>query len=112
MIKTKTIKQLRANRVRRVRAKIHGTSARPRLSVYKSNAAMYVQLIDDDAGKVLTSHKITGKNIAAGSALGREIAKIAKAKKITVVVFDRGGYRYHGAVKALAEAVREGGITV
>jgi large subunit ribosomal protein L18 len=112
MIKVRPKKKLQLKRVRRIRAKISGTHERPRLTVYKSNYSMYVQIIDDDKGLTIVSHKVDGKNIAAAKMLGKEIAAQAKSKKISGVVFDRRGYRYHGAVKALADAVREGGLVV
>lgn len=72
---------------------------------------LFVQLIDDEAGKTLLSKKSEGKNVAAASNLGKEIAVLSKKKKISSVVFDRGGNRYHGVIKALADAAREGGLT-
>ncbi|MFP4514590.1 MAG: 50S ribosomal protein L18 [Parcubacteria group bacterium] len=100
---------------RKVRKKISGTAERPRLSVYRSNANMYAQIIDDEKGvtiisanaKELTS-KGTKKELA--KELGILIAKKAKDKKITKLVFDRGAFRYHGRVRALAEGAREGGL--
>jgi large subunit ribosomal protein L18 len=112
MIKVRPKKKLQLKRIRRIRAKISGTQERPRLTVYKSNYAMYVQIINDVTGITIVSHKVEGKNISAAITLGKEIAAQAKSKKITGVVFDRRGYRYHGAVKALADAVREGGIVL
>ena len=103
-------KQLRLPRRARVRAKISGTAARPRLSVYRSHQALYVQLIDDTTGRTLVARKTTGKNKAAAAALGAAIVKAATAKGIKQVVFDRGGFRYHGNIKVLAEAAREGGL--
>jgi len=104
----------RARRHRRVRVKIDGTADRPRLSVFRSNAAIYAQLINDDKGEVLTSFSSLkmkkAKGIEAAKQVGLEIAKLAKGKKITSCVYDRGGYLYHGRVKALAEGAREGGL--
>ncbi len=105
-------KELRSKRKVRIRAKIVGTSTRPRLSVYRSNTALYAQVIDDTLGKTLVSHAVQGKTKTQGKLLGTEIAKKAKAKKITTVVFDRGGYRYHGAIKEVADGAREGGLKV
>lgn len=103
---------MREIRKRRIRAVILGSTRRPRLAVFRSGRAMFVQLIDDEGGKTLLSKRIMGKNIAAAAALGKEIASMAKAHKILQVVFDRSGYRYHGAVKALADAMREGGVII
>lgn len=105
-----TRKTMRKSRQRRIRAVIRGTATRPRLAVFRSQTSLAVQLIDDEAGKTMVSARSSGKNIAAGTALGREIAILAAKRKITSVVFDRGGNRYHGAVKALADAAREGGL--
>ena len=90
---------------KKIRAKIKGTAKRPRLSVFKSNKALYAQLIDDVSGKTLVSAK--GTNAAN---VGNEIAEAASVKKITAVVFDRGGYIYTGKVRALAEAARKAGL--
>ena len=107
----------RARRHLRVRRKISGTSERPRLCVYRSNTNLYVQVIDDVAGNTLVSASTLDKEIKtkhankeAAKELGLLIAKKAAAKKIKTVVFDRGGYVYHGVVKELAEAAREGGL--
>jgi large subunit ribosomal protein L18 len=104
----------RARRQKRIRAKVAGTADRPRLSVFKSNKFLYVQLIDDDKGNTLASgstKEIKGKTpVIAAKELGAEIAKKAGAKKITKVVFDRGGYIYTGKIKAVAEGAREGGL--
>jgi len=99
----------RYRRRKKVRAKIFGTAKLPRLSVFKSNQYIYVQLIDDDKGRTIVSAK--GKlNIKQAKKTGELIAKKAREKKIEKVVFDRGGYGYHGRVKALAEGAREGGL--
>ena len=105
---------------RRVRKKVKGTTVRPRLSVHRSLKHMRVQIIDDTCGKTLVSASTldkelitsldSGGNIDAASALGKLIAKRALEKGVTTVVFDRGGYIYHGRVKALAEAAREAGL--
>lgn len=96
----------------RIRAKVSGTQVRPRLSVFRSHRALYVQLIDDEAGKTLFSVKESGTTIAKAKTLGTRVAEIAKNKGISSVVFDRGGFRYHGAIKALADTAREGGLTI
>ncbi len=108
-----TRRQARKNRIR---ARIMGTAARPRLTVFCSLTAVYAQLIDDTAGKTLASAsskegKSTAKNIAAATKVGEAIGKKAKDAKITTVVFDRNGRKYHGRVKALAEAARKSGLT-
>ncbi len=106
--------QQRGRRHNRIRSKIQGTAERPRLSVFRSLSNISAQLIDDSTGKVLvasSSLKIKkGKKSEVATQVGAEIAKLAKTKKITACVFDRGGYLYHGRVKALAEAAREGGL--
>ena len=107
----------RTRRHKRVRRKISGTAERPRLCVYRSNSNLYVQIIDDVAGNTLVSASTLDKQIKnkhankeAAKEVGTLIAKKAAEKKITDVVFDRGGYIYHGVVKELAEAAREGGL--
>lgn len=95
----------RTRRHSRIRAKIQGTAARPRLSVYKSNRFMEAQIIDDAKGRTLVSGKMDD-----AKALGAELAKRAKAAGITTVVFDRGGFRYTGRVAELAQAARDGGL--
>ena len=106
----------RERRRRRIRGKVHGTPQRPRLSVFRSNARIYAQVIDDTKGHTLAAAASTeqalrdvGKGDAA-SQVGRLVADRAKAAGVTQVVFDRGGYLYHGRVKALADAAREGGL--
>lgn len=94
-----------------------GTKARPRLSVYKSNKAIYAQLIDDEEAKTILaddSRKIDSKKKPMEKAfeLGQQIAKSCKEKKIENIIFDRNGFRYHGQIKSLAEGIREGGIKV
>lgn len=103
------------NRQKRTRAKISGTEARPRLSVFRSNSAMYVQLINDQKGVTvvgISEKNIEGKGTKTEKSkqLGMHIAKVAKEKNIKQVVFDRGRYKYHGRVKAVAEGAREGGL--
>ncbi|MBE6700694.1 MAG: 50S ribosomal protein L18 [Ruminococcaceae bacterium] len=114
--KVDTNKQ-RLRRHKRIRAKISGTAARPRLDVFRSNANIYAQIIDDENGVTLLSASTLDKefegyggNKEAAKAVGTMIAKRALERGITEVVFDRGGYVYHGRVQALAEAAREGGL--
>ncbi len=102
---------------KRIRGKISGTPQRPRLAVFRSNAEIYAQLIDDTTGVTVLSSSTksksftrTGNKVEQSKAVGMEIAKLALAKDITEVVFDRGGFLYHGRVKALAEGAREGGL--
>ena len=109
--------EARLRRHRRVRGKISGTASCPRLDVFRSNAHIYAQVIDDVAGVTLASASSvekefegTGNNIETAKKVGLAVAKAAKAKGIDKVVFDRGGYLYHGRVKALAEGAREGGL--
>jgi large subunit ribosomal protein L18 len=103
----------------RIRKKMQGTAERPRLNVYRSLNHIYVQVIDDLNGKTLVSastaegkkeDRRTGGNVASAKAVGKTIAERAKAKGVSKVVFDRGGYIYHGRVKALADAAREAGL--
>ena len=102
-------KEKRKKRHKRIRAKMSGTSKKPRLCVFKSLKYIYGQLIDDEKGKTIIAVK--GKsNISEAKKIGKMIAKKALEKKIEKVVFDRGGYKYHGRVKALAEGVREAGL--
>ena len=115
---TKTNRKMeRARRHTRVRRKISGTAERPRLCVYRSNTNLYVQVIDDVAGKTLVSASTLDKEVKtkyankeAAKEVGALIAKRALEKNIKDVVFDRGGYIYHGVVKELAEAARNGGL--
>lgn len=113
MTRTTTNRELRKRRHARVRARVQGTKSRPRLAVFRSNRFISVQLIDDTAGATLAaSHgrDFKGSQAVQAKAVGVAIAKAAKAKGIVAVVFDRGGYRYGGQVKALADAAREGGL--
>lgn len=110
-------KQARASVHRRIRKKVSGTAARPRLAVHFSNKNVYAQLIDDDAGRTLaaaaTNEKGAGAsaaNMETASKVGQLIAERAQAAKIKEVVFDRGGFFFHGKVKALADAAREAGL--
>ncbi len=115
MIKKVDRNKARLKRHFRIRSKINGTPEVPRLSVFRSNKAIYVQIIDDVNQKTLVSASskelnLTSNNIEAATKVGELIGKKAKDAKITEVVFDRGGYVYHGKVKALAEAARETGL--
>ena len=109
-------REARARRHLRVRRKIAGSSERPRLAVYRSNRHIYAQLIDDRSGRTLAAAGSLaqqggdGDKKAAARRVGAELASKAKAAGITSVVFDRGGYQFHGRVRALAEAAREGGL--
>ena len=109
-----TKEQQRKRRHGRVRAKVTGTTQRPRLVVYRSLTSIYAQLIDDSSGKVIVSSSSLkggkGKSQEAAKKVGQEIAKAALGKKVESCVFDRGGYLYHGRIKALAEGAREGGL--
>lgn len=101
-------------RKQRVRSRVSGTEARPRLTVYKSNTHIYGQIIDDINQKtVVSAHDLKAKKskkVDSAGLVGEEIAKLAVAKKIKKVVFDRNGYKFHGRVKALAEGARKGGL--
>ena len=117
MIKRPNTNAQRLKRHKRVRAKISGTPEMPRLNVFRSEANIYAQVIDDVAGVTLVSASSLvkaiegyGGNIAAATAVGKLVAERALAKGIDTVVFDRGGYLYHGRVQALAEGAREGGL--
>lgn len=107
-------KEKRIRRHSRIRSKVKGTSDRPRLSVFRSNKYIYAQLIDDVEAKTIVaanSSKAKGKTLTErAEETGKAIAEAAKDKKVTAVVFDRGGYLYTGAVKALAEAARKEGL--
>ena len=113
-----TKNQQRLRRRRRVRAKVTGTPERPRISVFRSNRGIAAQLIDDVDGRTLAAVSWTEadvrdqKPLEQAEALGKRLAERAQAAGIQTAVFDRGGYRYHGRVKAFAEGVREGGLTV
>ena len=106
----------RLKRRRRVRAKVHGSAARPRISVFRSNRGIFAQLIDDDAGRTIAAVNWTEADLRSlkpmeqAAAAGKLLAERAKAAGIDTAVFDRGGYQYHGRVKALAEGAREGGL--
>lgn len=107
--------EARGRRHRRVRSRVEGTAAQPRLCVYRSLLHTYAQIIDDGTGRTLASASTLqlklGKNdVGAAEAVGRSIAEKAREAGVTRVVFDRGGFQYHGRVKALADAAREGGL--
>ena len=117
MIRQIEKKEIRKTIHERIRRKLRGSAARPRLAVFRSVAHIYAQVIDDAGGKTLVSAssvdksgKIKGGNVAAAKAIGKLVAERAKEKGITKVVFDRGGYQYHGRVKALADAARAAGL--
>src|SRR3954451_6880462 len=107
----------RLKRRRRVRAKVQGSAVRPRISVLRSNRGIFAQLIDDDLGVTLASVQWTEESLRSlkpmeqASEAGKLLAARARAAGIDTVVFDRGGYQYHGPVKALAEGAREGGLS-
>ncbi len=113
-----TAPQRRLKRRRRVRAKIRGTAARPRISVFRSNRGIFAQLIDDDAGRTIAAVNWTEpelrslKPMEQATRAGQLLAQRANAAGIERAVFDRGGYQYHGRVKALADGAREGGLAV
>lgn len=115
MIKRKKIQAQRIRRHNRTRAKIQGTASRPRLSVFRSNTGLFLQLIDDTLGKTIVSAsskeiKEKGTKIELSFKLGKLLADKAMEKKINEVVFDRSFYKYHGRVKAVAEGAREAGL--
>ena len=119
---SKVAQQRRQGRIirhRRVRKKIHGTAARPRLAVFRSNKHLSLQVIDDDAGRTLVAASTaeaelraggSGATVAAATRLGQVLAERAKAAGVNQVVFDRGGFLYHGRVAAVAAAAREAGL--
>jgi large subunit ribosomal protein L18 len=113
-----TVREARVRRHRRVRAKVRGTADRPRLVVFRSNRGIEAQLVDDDAGRTLASashlglpKSFKGEKIAQAAAVGKALATTAQKAGIATCVFDRGGYLYHGRVKALADGAREGGLS-
>ena len=112
-----TVRDARLRRHRRVRAKVHGTAERPRLVVVRSNRGIEAQLADDDTGRTLASashlalaKSFKGDKTAQAEAVGKALAAAAKTAGVDTCVFDRGGYLYHGRVKALADGAREGGL--
>ncbi len=108
--------QARLRRRRRVRAKVRGSAERPRISVFRSNRGIFAQLIDDDAGRTLVSVSWTEDDLRKldpsdqARRAGELLAQRAQSAGVSTAVFDRGGYRYHGRVKALADGAREGGL--
>ena len=120
MVSKKSRSEVRVNKHRKLRNRFSGTAERPRLAVFRSNNHMYAQIIDDTVGKTLVSASTLQKdvkaelektnNVEAAAYLGTVIAKKAIEKGITSVVFDRGGFIYHGKIKALADAAREAGL--
>ena len=121
MIKKPKKNEIRGRIHKRIRRKLSGTAARPRLAIFRSEAHIYAQVIDDVAGATVVSAstvdkvadkgvKPKGGNVAAAKAIGKLVAERAKEKGIKSVVFDRGGYQYHGRIKALADAAREAGL--
>ena len=111
-----TIQQRRARRHRRVRGRVQGSAARPRLAVFRSSKGIYAQVIDDDAGVTLAAASTLQLGGASGTKsdkaaeVGKLVAQRAREAGVAKVVFDRGGYLYHGRVKALADGAREGGL--
>jgi len=112
-----TVRDARLRRHRRVRAKVHGSAERPRLVVFRSNRGIEAQLVDDETGQTLASashlglaKSFKGDKTAQAGAVGKALAAAAKEAGVDTCVFDRGGYLYHGRVKALADGAREGGL--
>ena len=120
MVSKKSRSEVRVNKHRKLRNRFSGTAERPRLAVFRSNNHMYAQIIDDTVGKTLVSASTVQKevkaelektnNVDAAAYVGKIVAKRAMEKGITEVVFDRGGFLYHGKIEALAEAAREAGL--
>jgi large subunit ribosomal protein L18 len=117
MIRNIDKKEIRSRVHKRIRRKLAGTTERPRLAVFRSVAHIYAQVIDDSKGVTLVSAssvdkggKTNGGNVAAAKAIGKLVAERAKEKGVAQVVFDRGGYPYHGRIKALADAARAAGL--
>ena len=113
-----TSREARLRRHRRVRGKVRGTAERPRVAVFRSNRGIFAQLIDDDAGKTLASashlalaKSFKGRKTEQAAEVGKSLAEAAKKAGVGAVVFDRGGYLFHGRVKALADGAREGGLS-
>ena len=112
-----SVRDARERRHRRVRGKVRGTAERPRLMVFRSNRGIFAQLVDDDAGKTVAGaswvglpKSFSGDKTEQAREVGKAVATAAKQAGVEAVVFDRGGYLYHGRVKALAEGAREGGL--
>lgn len=120
MVRKISKNEIREHVHERIRRKLHGTTERPRLAIFRSTAHIYAQVIDDTKGVTLVAasstekadagKKSTGGNVAAAKEIGKRVAERAKENGIKKVVFDRGGYIYHGRVKALADAAREAGL--
>ena len=118
MIRKESRNAMRVERHKRVRKDVHGTTAVPRLNVFRSNSNIFAQIIDDEEGKTLVAASSldkdlklkNGSNVEAATKVGEKVAEKATKAKIKKVVFDRGGYQYHGRVKALAEAARSKGL--
>ena len=113
-----TTREARLRRHRRVRGKVRGTAERPRLAVFRSNRGIFAQLVDDDAGKTVAAaswiglpKSFKGDKSEQATEVGKVLAEAAKKAGVEAVVFDRGGYLFHGRVKALAEGAREGGLS-
>ena len=113
-----TSREMRLRRHRRVRGKVRGTAERPRLVVFRSNRGIFAQLVDDDAGKTIAAASwlqlpasFKGDKSEQSAEVGKALAQAAKKAGVEGVVFDRGGYLFHGRVKALAEGAREGGLS-
>jgi len=114
---TVTTRQARERRHRRIRGKVSGTAERPRLAVFRSNKGIFAQLIDDSSGRTIAgaswlglAKSFKGNKVEQAGEVGKAVAAAAKKAGVETVVFDRGGYLYHGRVKALAEGAREGGL--
>jgi large subunit ribosomal protein L18 len=114
---TLTTREARERRHRRIRGKVSGTAERPRLAVFRSNKGIFAQLVDDESGRTIAGaswlglkKSFKGTKIEQAAEVGKAVAAAAKQAGIDEVVFDRGGYLYHGRVKALAEGAREGGL--
>jgi large subunit ribosomal protein L18 len=112
-----TTRQARERRHRRIRGKVAGTAERPRLAVFRSNKGVFAQLIDDESGRTIAGaswlglkKSFKGNKTEQAAEVGKALAEVAKKAGIESVVFDRGGYLYHGRVKALADGAREGGL--
>jgi large subunit ribosomal protein L18 len=113
-----TTREARLRRHRRVRGKVRGNAERPRLAVFRSNRGIFAQLVDDDAGKTVAAaswlglpKSFSGDKSEQAAQVGKALAEAAKKAGVESVVFDRGGYLFHGRVKALAEGAREGGLS-
>jgi len=118
MSSTLTTREARLRRHRRVRGKVRGTADRPRLHVFRSNRGIFAQLVDDDSGKTLAASSwldlpkgFKGDKTEQAAEVGKRLGEAGKKLGVESVVFDRGGYLYHGRVKALADGAREGGLT-